>query len=112
MVEMEWKIRLKHSNGVDEIEIIGIGNDPHKPVEIIPKVRGSMANRIYKKILEEVRRGHRPILYNIQSPDDMYLYTYYIGSVADEDSNWKYESNLPKLQDPREEHEDDSVLII
>lgn len=105
---MEWKIVLKHENGTDSVEIVGIGEDPHRPADIITTSRGPFGKKVLERILEGVRKGV-PVI--IPCTDkDLYAFAYHAGRIADEDSNWKFESNLPEISIPEEE--DGEMLII
>lgn len=108
---VEWKIVLKHDNGVDEVEITGIG-DPHKPADIITTSKGIVGKKVLEDILKRVKTLGVPVAIPAFSDRDLYIYAYHAGKIADERPEWKYESNLPALPDPKEEHEGDEVLII
>lgn len=108
----EWRIVLKHRNGLDRVEIVGVGDDPHRPAEVIKTSRGSIGKRILEKIVEKVRTITPPPIIPVLSKDDLYAYSYHAGDVADNDPEWKFESNLPPLQNPEEEHEGEELLII
>ncbi len=106
---MEWKIVLKHENGVDRVEITGIGEDPHRPADIITTSKGPSGKKTLEKILEGVRKGV-PVVVPAFSDKDLYAYAYHAGRIADEDPRWKYESNLPEIKIPEEE--DGELLVI
>lgn len=93
---MVWKVVLKHENGIDEVEIIGIGSDPHKPVEIIKNANGMLAKKALEEIEELRDIGDLSIILPVKSYDDMYAYQYWAAKVADADKSWKLETNLPK----------------
>ncbi len=109
---VEWKIILKHENGIDQIEIAGIGKDPHRPVEIITTSKGPIGRKIIDEIQRRVKTLGVPVVIPAVSDRDLYAYAYHAGRIADEDPSWRYESNLPDLPDPEKEHEGDEVLII
>jgi len=97
---MEWKVVLRHENGIDKVEIIGIGSDPHKPVEIIKNAKGMLAKKALKKIEELRDIGDLTVIVPAKSYDDMYAYEHWAGRVSDTDKSWKLETNLPKLKVP------------
>ena len=109
---MEWKIILVHENGLDRVEIVGIGEDPHRPADIITASRGPIGKKTLEEILRRVRTLGTPVIIPTVSERDLYAFAYHAGSMADKDPSWRYESNLPALPDPEEEHEGDEVLII
>ncbi len=106
---MEWKITLRHENGIDSVEITGIGKDPHRPAEIITTFKGRTGKAVLENILDGVRKGV-PVAIPALSDKDLYAYAYHAGRIADEDPRWKYESNLPDI--PAPEGEDGELLII
>jgi hypothetical protein len=97
---MEWKIVLKHKENPWVIEIIGIGEDPHKPVELIIKSNTGLIQ--VKKVIEELKFKveHPPAFLPsdiMQSGNDMYLWesiAYTYAAV----NGWTIESNLPELK--------------
>ncbi|MBE8539286.1 hypothetical protein [Geoglobus acetivorans] len=103
-----WKIVLKHENGIDRVEITGVGEDPHKPEEILTTFRGRNGKAVLEKILEGVRKGV-PVIVPALSDRDLYAYSYHAGRIADEDPRWKFESNLPEIS--ISEEEDGEMLI-
>ena len=108
----EWKVILKHRNGVDRVEITGIGPDPHRPAEVIKTSRGPIGKRILERIEERKKVDSPPPIIPIFSSDDMYLYHYLLARVGDSNSDWEIESNLPRLSDPEGEHDSDVTLIV
>jgi len=110
----EWRVVLKHKNGVDRIEIIGIGPDPHCPTDIIKTSRGPIGKKILEEVLNRIyiERDYPPPIIPIFSPDDMYLFFYHLAMIADRNPDWDIEDNLPQLPDPYEEHDSDVTLVI
>lgn len=109
---VEWKIILEHENGIDKVEIVGIGTDPHRPADVITTSRGPVGKRVLEEILRRVKVLGAPVEIPTVSDRDLYTFAYHAGRIADEDPSWRYESNLPDLPDPEEEHEGEEVLII
>ena len=110
----EWRIVLKHKNGLDRVEIIGVGRDPHRPVDVTKTSRGPIGKRVLERIVERVRTIGTPPIIPVFSEHDFYAYAYHAGDVVDNDSDWELESNLPPLQNPEDEYEGENgeLLII
>ena len=97
---MEWKIVLRHKENPWVIEIIGIGEDPHHPVDVIIKSNTGLPP--VKKAIEEIKdevEDPDPVVIPLplrQSRNDMYLWesvAYTYAAV----NGWTFESNLPEL---------------
>ena len=95
----EWRVVLKHKNGVDRIEIIGIGPDPHCPTDIIKTSRGPIGKKILEEVLNRIyiERDYPSPIIPVFSPDDMYLFFYHLAMIADRNPDWDIEDNLPPL---------------
>ena len=106
-----WKVVLKHKNGVDKVEVIGIGSDPHKPVEVVKTSEGPAGKKILERIEKQKEIDLPPPIIPIFSPDDMYLYNYLLAKIADSDPDWELESDLPPLPNPFKELKNRDVFI-
>jgi|Deesub1362A_J573_1020465.scaffolds.fasta_scaffold01139_15 hypothetical protein len=98
---MEWKIVLKHRENPWVIEIIGIGENPHRPSEVV--VRSNTKLPYVKKVLNEIRftiEHPPPFLHSdmMQSRDDMYLWRFAAGKFTGTNPDWVVEDNLPELE--------------
>lgn len=97
---MEWKIVLRHKENPWMIEIIGIGEDPHKPSEVV--IRSNTKLPYVKKVLDEIRftveypPAFLPIVM-MQSKNDMYLWGFAAGKFTGTNPDWVVEDNLPEL---------------
>jgi hypothetical protein len=98
---MEWKVVLKHKNGVDRVEIVGIGPDPHFPADVIKTSRGPIGKKVLDRIEKKKEVFSPPPVIPIFSSNDMYLYEFLLADVVDSDPDWEIESNLPDIQIPK-----------
>ena len=98
---MEWKIVLKHRENPWRIEITGIGENPHKPVELVIKPNTRLPP--VKKVVEELKfkvenpPAHLPATI-MQSKNDMYLWQSVAYTFAALNPDWEVEDNLPELE--------------
>lgn len=106
-----WELVLEHKNGIDMVEIIAVGNDPHEPHEIIKKSKGSLGKRVLETIEKEVKE--RPMTTGpvpFSSRKDLYWYAYIMGEIIDNDDDWVIRCNLPDPELPESEH-GETVII-
>jgi len=104
---MEWKIELRHKEMPWEIEIVGIGKDPHKPDEVVikPNVKVPQIKKLIESIKSVVADPPAFLASDLkQSKNDMYLWRFATWKAGKE---WEIKDNLPELKLQEEEIEEE-----
>ena len=109
---MEWKIELKHKELPDKVVITGLGEDPHKPIEVVTEHFGTEGKRVLEKIKHEVSLGPPGHLvgWHILSDNDMYLWRFAAAHFTRE--GWDLKDNLPKIKDEFPLADEEGNLIL
>ena len=98
---MVWKIVLKHKENPWTVEIIGVGEDPHNPAELI--IRSNTRLPSIRKIIEELKTKveHPPEQIPadiLKNKNDLYLWQSVVYTFTALNPDWKMEDNLPELK--------------
>ncbi|WP_290597057.1 MULTISPECIES: hypothetical protein [unclassified Archaeoglobus] len=108
---MEWKIVVKHKELPDKVEIIGMGSDPHNPIEVTAKSFGTLGKRALERIRQEMNSRPTFLAWLIKSERDLYLWRYAANKLADS-GEWIVKDNLPEVKPPRMPDSEDGVTLV
>lgn len=104
-VSVEWKITLKHRSNLWKIEIVGIGEDPHMPADVVVTMDPATLDKFVKEIKARKHSVAAFLPSELQqSEDDMYLWKAAAGSFIAANPDWDMEDNLPepRIEDDEE----------